>query len=440
MLEQIAAVLAAPFAPLRLRRRGLVLTLLYTLAAGTVLFALAWLLIRHKGAIQQLLAAYLLPESWRFAAGLLIDHLLASQAKAVLINAVVSGTMVLISILLFPLKEKLSATFEAEGQLTSADAEEFPLWFQAYEEFKLLLLYVTAQGTIFWIGYHPDPTRKTLAIALSFLFLVMTFSIDFIAPLLQRHRVRYGQILKLLLRQPVILLGFGALLAAPAVLAGFYVKGHPALSLQQGISILFGANLISIVWAVLAGTWVASKLLDAGKTTPASALLTRLLAWALLLALFAANAYTFSSVGRSLHHKSQILKCNYDVVPSTLSFQRPSLGALLRGKVSLGVSFELEIENPTAFDVSIEKNRLEVTHEETLVATSKLAPLAIPSGKKRRQKLDLQLALSASALRKGRALLKDRWSITLYLQVADKFEFPIYLRHTFAKAVKAKKR
>ena len=33
---------------------------------------------------------------------------------------------------------------------------------------------------------------------------------------------------------------------------------------------------------------------------------------------------------------------------------------------------------------------------------------------------------------------KDRWAITLYLQVADKFEFHIYLRHAFAKAVKAK--
>jgi hypothetical protein len=355
----------------------------------------------------------------------------------VLVNAIVSGTLVAISVLLFPLKERVSATFEVEGRLTNEAIEEFPLWFQAIEELKLVLVYAAAQGTIIFIGYHPDPIRKGVATALSFLFLFATFSLDFISPLLQRHQLRYSRILKALALRPLLLFGWGGLVAVPAVLGNLYVAKSETLSFDAGILIGFSANLVSIVLAVIAGTWVASKLLLPTRAHNRPSIAARLLAWLLLVALLAANGYVYGNLGQSLHHKSQILKCHYKIVPDTFAFSWPKWGSLLSGKVTVGVAFDLEIENPTAFDLELEKSRLEVRHEKALVAMSKLAPLRVPSKQTAKQRIDLKVQLAPTVLRKGRKLLEDHWSVTLFVQVTEHLEFPIYLRHTFKKAAKA---
>lgn len=435
LAEQIAAWAAAPFAPLRLRGRALALLLVYVLAAAGLLALTAALLLAHQDDLRKALLSYLFPESWHFAADLLVTRFLASQSKAVIVNAAVSGTLVGISVLLFPLKEKVSAAFERESALTTDPIDEFPLWRQALEEGKLVFIYLTAQLSIFWLGYPPDPTRRKLALVLSFLYLFCTFTIDFAGPLFQRHKLSYARILELFAWHPLLLVGFGALLTLPAVLTGLYVTRHPQLSLQTAIITLFSANLVCIVWGVVSGTWLASKLLPAGLSTKEPHALTRAVFALVVVALFAVNARAFSSVALALHHKSQILKCSYRILPSTLRFARPSLGGLLRGKVNVGVRFDLRIENPTPHDVAIEKNRLEVRHGEALVATGRLSPMAVPAGQKRVQTLDLRVDLHPSVLLKGRALLRDKWTVTLLLEVADGLEFPIYLRHSLKKAI-----
>ncbi|MCK5795795.1 MAG: hypothetical protein KAI47_01325, partial [Deltaproteobacteria bacterium] len=139
-----------------------------------------------------------------------------------------------------------------------------------------------------------------------------------------------------------------------------------------------------------------------------------------------------------LHHKSQILKCHYHIIADTLKFKRPGLFSLLRGKVDVGVRFDLRIENPTDYDVAIEKNRVEVRHARDLVAQGRIAPLAIPPHGTKVQTLALNISLHPSVLAKGRALFKDKWSVTLYIEVAKGLEFPIYLRHTFTRAIEKK--
>jgi hypothetical protein len=434
--EQIAALAAAPLAWIRVRGKTLAWLLVYALACTAVLGLCAYLLVQNQDDIRKALLSYIFPESWHLAAGALVDRFLASQQKAVLINAIASGSLVLVSVLLFPLKEKVSATFEREGALTTQPIDEFPLWRQGLEEAKLLAIYVAAQLAILWVGYHPDPTRKTLATVLSYLYLYATFTIDFCGPLLQRHQLRYSRIIKLLASHPLLLFGLGGLLTLPPVLTGLYVTKHPELPLSTAVWALFAASVVAIVWGVIAGTWLASRLLEAGQQTSRPHGLVRAVVALLLVALLTIELWAYGAVALAFHHKSQILKCNYSVLPTTLRFERPKLLGLLRGRVDVGVRFDLRIENPTRYDVSIENNRLEVRHAGSLVASGKLAPMAVPGGKTRVQTLSLSLSLRPAVLAKGRALLKDKWSATLYIEVAKGLEFPIYLRHTFAKAVR----
>jgi hypothetical protein len=274
--------------------------------------------------------------------------------------------------------------------------------------------------------------RKLAATLLSYAFLFGAFSIDFISPVLQRHRLRYSQILKTLLLHPPATLLFGAFFSLPALLAAHHVARDETLSFATAIQLLFGANLLGIVWACLGGTWLGARLIEPARALRPSCWLTRLLGWTVLLGAFAAGGYVSGGLALSVHHKTQILKCDYSLVPDSLRFARPRLRGLLRGQVEIGVAFELKIVNPTAFDVELEKNRLEVRHERDLVATSRLDPMQIPAGGRRVQRLRLAVALSPGVLRKGRDLLRDRWSITLFVEVVPGVDFPVYLKHSFA--------
>jgi hypothetical protein len=449
-----AALVGAPVALLRLRAGAWAWLLLYILLAGGLLGGAAALLLCHQEQARAAILGYVLPESWLVAADWLIQRFLATQTRAVLVNALVSGTLVLTSVLLFPLKERVSAAFERGSKLTGAgreaqrsaasrrlsktDAEprELPLLVQGWQELTLLLLVLALQLGIIWLGYPPDPTRKLAATALSYLVLFFIFAVDFISPLLQRHGLRYSQILKTLLRHPFAALPFGAFFSAPAVAVGLVVARSPELSFSTAVVALFAANLISIVWGCVGGTWVGAALLGPARGVRRSSLLTRGLVWLLLLATLGAEGYVFGAVARSFHHKSQLLKCRYTVVPGTLSFSRPRLLSLLRGQVKVQVAFDLQIENPTPFDVAIEDNRLVVKHGETPVAESRLAPLAVPAQDKRVQRLKLSIEARPSVLLKGRKLLQDAWDVTLYLRVAEGLELPIYLKHTFARSVR----
>jgi hypothetical protein len=436
-LAQIAhSLFWAPLAPLRLRPRAVGWLVVYVLLAGGILGGLAWFLIAHQDDLRQALLEHLFPKSWTTTAGLLIDRFFATQTRAVLINATVSGTLLLISVLLFPIKEKLSDAFERGARLTEEEPHEFPLWFQAFEEVKLVILYATVQMAIFWIGYHPSPLRKQAATILSYGYLFATFSIDFISPLLQRHRLRYSQILKTLLRHPLSTLLFGAFFALPAVLVGHYVARQADMPFRDTVLLLFGANLLGIVWGCLGGTWLGAQLLSAARETRPSVWLTRAVAWLLLLSAFGVGGTITSKLAISLHHKTQILKCEYSVVRGSLRFARPRLKSLLRGVVDVGVAFKLRIKNPTSFDVDLDKNRLEVRHDETLVATSRLDPMAVPAGEERVQQVRLSIETHPKALLKGRKLLADRWSVTLFVEVMEGVDFPIYLKHTFAETVR----
>jgi hypothetical protein len=441
LLHQIGWVVRAPLALFALSRAGWALVLLYLLFASGLLGAVAWAVVTHQQTVRQLLLHYLFPESWHFAAELLVEHLLSSQTRAVLINATASGSLVLVAVLLFPLKERLSATFERERRLADQAPSELPLWQQGVEELSLLLLYLATFAAIFWIGYPPDPGRRLLATVLSYGFLFFSFAVDFVSPLLQRHGGRYSQILKTLLQHPLAALGFGATFALPAVLVGLWLQQREEIPLATAVIALFSANLIAIVWATVAGTWLAARLLPTAQQTPRTSAPLRWLCWLALLAALAVNGYLFGSLGAAVHHKSQLLKCAYSVAPGSIEIDLPraaraeswrgklkaAWGALTEKTVAVEARMVLTVKNPTPFDVTVERNRIEVRHGETRIAEGWVSPLAVPAGGQRTQLVQLDLRLRPGVLRKGHELFANRWRITLFLRIAPGFDFPVYL-------------
>ncbi len=431
--EQLGhALVRGPLAIRRLRARGWAWVGVYLALASIISYVAARQLIVHRPDLERLLIEYILPDGWTFAGELLIERFFRAQRHAVLINAAIGGSLLLVQLLLFPVKEQVSATFEREASLVAELPNEHPLWFQAWEEVKLFLAFLAAQGSIFWLGYSRDPGRQTLALVLSYGFLFASFGIDFLAPVLQRHRQRYSTMLKTLLLHPVLLLAFGALFTLPAVLVGKWIEAHPAMPFGRAVTMLFAANVVCVAWAAVAGTFCGAHLLADARATRRPAAATRVLAWAFLLGLLAWNGYRLGAVGLALHHKSQILKCEYSLDWTSVGIDRPGpidlIGGLRRDAVEVGVHFDVTIKNPTRFDVEIEENRLEVVHAGQRVATARLTPVRVPAHGQVEQRMALPLRLTPSQLARGTELLRaEGWAITLYLEVASGFELPIYL-------------
>jgi hypothetical protein len=404
--------------------------LVYLALCAAILAVVAHEVVKHQQDLFDLVSAYILPSEWKTTGHYLVEKFLKSQVREVLINATVGGSLVLLSMLLFPVKERVSSSFETGARLVKEPFRELPLWLQALEELNLFVLYVTAQMCIFWVGYPPDPMRKKVAIGLSYFILFASFGIDFLSPLLQRHGQRYATIFKVLVKHPFTWIGFGAAFTLPSVLVGKWAGRHPELSFETVVRLLFATHAACIAVGALAGTFFAARLLPDAKLTSRPSLPTRFLAWMIVIAAFSINAYAFFTVGRAIHHKSQILKCNYRVDPKSLKLDLPDWKDLFGGpEAQLTLHLDLTIENPTRFDVEVEKNRIDIHHAGTPVAVAQLTPVKVPAGGRTQQRLTLPLRLRPQVLReKGRALLEwTQWAITLHLEVVPGFELPVYL-------------
>lgn len=427
--QTVRDTLISPGSVVRMPRRAWLYFGLYLGACALLLGFVAWLLGKYEDDITALALGYVLPSSWHFAADLLIDHLLSEQHHLVIVNALVTASLMAVSLLLFPVKELVSASFETRGNLLGGlEIHEHPLWEQAWQEVKLLLLFVAVQGTIFWLGFLPHPAGKVAAVLLGVLFLWFSFAIDFIAPIFQRHLGHYSQIIKTLLRYAPAALLFGLLFNLPTILVGKLWGSNPHWSWGTALFLLFGVNVLCIAWAAASGTWLGSQLYPGFVRVRRSHPASRALTWLVVLAVLAGNGYLFGALGLSVHHKSQILKCDYGIDLDSFGFETPDLSALLDDELDVGMHVDLRIDNPTPFDVEIEPNEVIITHRGTRVGTVKLAPMRAPAGQKVTQTLRFTMRVTPSMITRGSELLDvDNWKMVLYIDVAPYFRLPIYL-------------
>lgn len=426
------AGIAAPLAARHLKLRSAAWLIAYLAAATVILGIVAYLVISNQDRMVDSVLAYVLPADWKVAAKFLVKKVFAAQEQAVVTNAALSMSLMIVTITLFPLKEKVSATLEEDAKLLDEPFDEHPLWFEAWEEIKLFLGMLAAQGTIFWIGYSNDPARRNLALVLSYLVLFTSVGLDFLSPVLQRHRQRYSVMMKSFAANAILTLGFGALFALPAIVTARVVSSHTDWSAGTQLAFSFGAQVIGIAFAAIGGTVAGAPLLADAKTRTRSHLAARIGIWVLLVGLLAWNGYRFGMIGRSLHHKSQILKCEYDVAWASFSADVPSAfelaTAIRSNSITVGVHFDVEIRNPTDIALEIEDNRLEIKQHGQLVAETQLPRVRVLPGATERVTVKLPLTIKPSQALRIRELLTTKdWSMTLWLHIDDGFDFPIYL-------------
>jgi hypothetical protein len=426
------AVVEAPLAARRMRRRSAAWLAVYFVSAAAILGIVAKLVNSNKEKVVDAVMRYVMPDDWRPAATFLFKKLFATQEQAVVTNAALAMSLMVVTITLFPVKEKVSASLEEEARLLDEPCNEYPLWFQALEEAKLFLAMLAAQGTIFWIGYTDEAWRRTLALVLSYFVLFAGVSLDFLPPVLQRHRQRYSVMIKTFAANPVLFLAFGALFSLPAIITARVLAAHTDWSNSTQLVLSFGAQVFGIALAAIGGTVAGAPLLADAKKRTRSHLATRVVAWVVFAGALAWNAHRLYVVGTSINHKTQILKCEYDVDWSSFSADIPSVRELALSvagdSITIGMRFDVTIKNPTTIPVEIEENRLEVKQQDQLVALSALPRVRVAPGATEKVTVKLPLTIKPSqALRIRELITTQDWSITLWLQVDDGWDFPIYL-------------
>ncbi len=397
-------------------RKALSWGVIYSFSTILVFGLFVWLLTYYQTPIKAALLDYLFPKSWQSLSEQLANFLFESQTKIVLGNLILSGSLVLASITLFPIKEKYSCEFEKALGHTNGQSVEFPLHMQALEEIKLFLLYLTAQSVILWIGYYPFVWTTILSNTLSFLFLFATFGLDFIAPTLQRHRVNYSLMIKFLLQHPLIALSFGTLFSLPLVLISPYIFSIPDLSFIEITGFLLFLNIIFLVLAVPAGTFIASKLLPEVKQTEPAKRRNIRASYVMMTVLLLSTLFLHSQLVVSLHHKSQLLKAEYDLDWSSISFDLPSFSELSSGKALSNFSMDIVINNPTQFDIIIEPSELYIEQKENLIAKLNINGFALASGESKRITLNMDSDSDLSKLSEFGELTKD-WNIDMYIDI-----------------------
>ncbi|MET1254063.1 hypothetical protein [Aliikangiella maris] len=385
--------------------------------SGVLVFSLfIWTLLSHEITIKNLILDYFFPDSWHSISEQLVNFFYEKQTKTVLGNLILSGSLVVASVFLFPIKEKFSAAFEKDAKYPNGPSQEFPLSYQAVEETRLFLLYIAAQSVILWIGYYPYIWAKATAITLSYLFLFYSFSLDIISPTLQRHRITYAVILKALFNKPLLLILFGLIFSLPGLITSKIIFNFDTLTLIEVAGILFLVNLIFLTLAIPAGTHLASHLLPVMRTTPPVSAKTSRIGYTALAVILMTSLFLHGQLIRSLHHKSQLLKAEYAIDWSSIDYKLPSFSQLLGGQAFSQLSFDIEINNPTAYDIVIEQSQIQIEQNALTIATVDLNGFSVPS--KESHKVTIQLD-SNSNLGKINQLdnLTQGWRVDIYLQV-----------------------
>lgn len=410
---------AATF-PRLLDRRGWKLFFLYLFVACLAVTGFALLVFWLKPSLKQAVIDYIFPSDWQLVPRLVAEKFFGRLGSQVMANFILTGGMALLAMLCAPLKEMLSRNIERTRPLLSEPMRPWPVWRQVLEEIKFALLYLLVYNAIFWLGYPPVPALRSAATVMSYVALFVFFDITFLCPLFLRHRIGYPRMIRVFFARPLQSFSFAALWCAPAIAAGFLMQGE---KLGPVLAVILAAHVLVVAPAATAGTGLAARLLPAASAMRAVPLVLRLLGWLVLLAALGVSAALTARLANSLHKKTQVLKCEYQIDPGSLSIDWPSLS-----DPTLGLAVDLQIRNPTRVDLELEDSRLEITNDGRPLGIVRIGRIAVPAGEMRVQRLTLRIEVSFARLLEIRNLLSKKWDFVLWLKVSEDFEFPVYFR------------
>lgn len=368
-------------------------------AIAAVFGGLGALIAAEQATLRRAALAFVLPDDWITAA----DHLLRGwmrDHRPAMINLLVSALVVVVPALTFPLKEKLSARYEAQRRRGDPDWQpprEPPLWVQALEEALLLLVFAALALGALRVALTPGWGR--VGHWLSNGVLAFTFAVDFIGPTLARHRTSPTAIYRVLFRHhPLAALGFGALLSAPPLLVARLLARGDGTAAE--FALLAGVNTACVVVAALWGTAIGSRIASRRHPPPTGWFSVPF--WSAIGVGLALNLLFFGGAFRAALGVSPVLKCDWRPVPDTFDLDLPGLL-----DPTLRLSLDVDVHNPTERTARVDENTVEIRHRGRPVAETRLPPFTVPAGETARQHIALEVTPSGALWDKAGQVIAD---------------------------------
>lgn len=382
---------------------------IYVLAALLVLAGFLNLGIHYGPRLEDWLITKLIPEIWHSTFEDLLHRLFREELKAFLITTGFGLGIVLIGITLFPLKEKLSATYEEEHFPDLEKRPQPPLWEQGLEEVKLALLYLLLQGLSLFLAVQGLPFLAKLGTALSLGYLVAAMALDHCAPFFQRRERQIHGIIWILLRHaPLrsILLGLACI--GPVILLERQLPR--GLSPTIAISLLVFTEVLGMACATLLGCHLGATLVrkhpGLADQSPPRPWTISYRSFVLLLFLWMAIFFAWWIHGASRHHR--FLQCRYRPLWPETSFQ-------IRQETVL-ITLPMEVRNPTSGQIDPTELLIEVSGESVLEGSVVLAGPVIEGQSSAVLNLSFQARLEDEALLDLSKFLRSRYSAHLILE------------------------
>ena len=382
-------------------RRVLVPLAVYICAIGLIFGGLGALIAAEQDALRRAVLGFVLPDDW-IAAG---DHLLKGfirDHRPAMINLMVSALVVVVPALTFPLKEWVSARFEQHLHRDDPDwraPAEHPLWIQALHEGLLLVIFAVISLAALRVTVTPGWGR--VGFWLTNGVLAFSLAVDFIGPTLSRHRTSPTALYRVLFRHhPLAALGFGAVMAAPPLIAARLLAGGEGGT--GAFVMLAGVNTACIAVSVLWGTHIGTGI--AARQHPRPNGLFAIPFWSLMVLGLAVNGAFFGAAFKAALDVSPVLKCQWRPVDDTFDLDLPGLL-----DPTLTVELAVDVHNPTARRARIGDNRVELRHRGQPVARTALPPFDVSPGDTARQQLRLSFEPEGALFdRVGEALDEGR--------------------------------
>ncbi len=387
------------------RPRPLLWFSLYALSIAAVFAGLGTLFVQNRETVEKIILTFFFPESWMAASRVFLNWVIDRNPE-LLANLLVSGMLIVIPMITFPLKEKASAEYELYLHRDDPNwhpPKEPPLWIQALDETLLFLFYAAFAMTALRVGLTEG--YETLGTGLSHLVLALSLAIDFMGPTLARHCYKpSSQVAFLYLKKPLQSFVFGCIFAVPPMICEKLLSHASATAIYLSLA---AVNLAMILGATAFGTFVTTKWIpcqapERNRLQQIKHLFTAGTLWLGTIALCIYQIFFFGPIARTAWEASPLFKLQWTIDFSSVEPEWPSLLS-----PQIGVSFAFDIHNPTDRNARIGQNQLLLSHNGDPIATSLLPQFEVPPRQTSRQRIAFRLKLESGLLDKGVALVKE---------------------------------
>lgn len=364
---------------------------IYVLSALLVLGGLLNLGVHLGPRFEEWLMVKLVPEVWRSTVDDLIHRFFFEELRAFLVTTGFGLGIIIIGITLFPLKEKLSATYERERFPELKEHPQPPIWRQGLEEVKLAFLYLLLQGMSLFLAVQGHPLLASLGSGLSIAYLVAAMALDHCSPFFQRRDRKIHGIIWILLRHaPLRTAVIGLLCIGPVIILERQLPA--SLDPTIAITILVFTEVLGMACATLLGCHLEAGLLTkendlADRPPPALWTLTyraAVLTLAIWLGVF------FSWWGNGIYTHYHFMRCKYRPLWKETEFKIRETKAL--------VTLPVQVHNKSTGPLDPTELKIEVQGEGIIAGNVILNGPRIQAGETSNLLLNFEADLTEEAL------------------------------------------